>query len=173
MHQAVPDLHVELIDVVTHGEFVSVEWRFTGTHEAPLFGIPPSGQAIEERGFTKIRVRGDEIIEGRDYWNLGAMLDRLSRPSAAQVAREHSLTPRQAEVALLLADGASAKRIARALRIAVNTARRHTQAVLRRLGVHDRREVAHRIGRASIAVSGPHSPTSSDTSKPGTECDRD
>lgn len=56
--------------------------------------------------------------------------------------RALGLTPRQAAVAVLLARGWSNKRIARELGMRPKTARRHTEAVLARLGVSSRAAVA-------------------------------
>lgn len=65
--------------------------------------------------------------------------DRL--PPMGEIQQRHDLTARQAEVALLLARRMSSKEIARELGIRPNTARRHAQAVLRRLGLHSRNDV--------------------------------
>ena len=56
-------------------------------------------------------------------------------PSPGEVAERLGLTPRQAEVALLLAERRSNKEIAAALSVSVHTARHHVEAVLGRLGV--------------------------------------
>lgn len=156
---AFSDFRLDLLDVIVSGERVVVEWCIRGTHDGPLLGIPPSGRTIEEYGLTKFIVKDGQMAEGWDRWNIGAMLDRLARPSAEEIVERHGLTPRQAEVALLLANGASSKSIAKGLGIRLNTARRHCQAVLRRLGLDRRGDVAEAIGKVDIAVSGPHSPT--------------
>lgn len=52
------------------------------------------------------------------------------------------LTPRQRQVARLLATGATNPEVARALQLSPDTAKSHTRAVLSRLGVGSRREVA-------------------------------
>jgi DNA-binding CsgD family transcriptional regulator/predicted SnoaL-like aldol condensation-catalyzing enzyme len=156
LQAGLPDMHVEIFSAVPRGDWVTVEWRFTGTHDGVLLGIPATGRRIEQYGMTKMRVgESGLILEGRDYWNLGAFLDRLARPSVEDLVSRHGLTPRQAEVALLLADGLSAKRIAHSMGIAVNTARRHSQAVLRRLRVHNRSDVAAAIGKVDVPVSRP------------------
>jgi len=60
----------------------------------------------------------------------------------AEWVREHfGLSARQAEVAMLMARRRTHKEIARALAIRPNTARRHCEQVLARLGVHSRDEV--------------------------------
>jgi DNA-binding NarL/FixJ family response regulator len=65
-----------------------------------------------------------------------------------------SLTPRQREVARLMARGATTPDIARALFISRETAKCHAQAVLTKLGVSSRRELVQRL-REAAAVFGP------------------
>lgn len=63
-----------------------------------------------------------------------------------KVARQRfGLTPRQAEVALLIAKGLDNKAVAERLFISPHTARRHTEWVLKKLGVPSRSAVALRL----------------------------
>ena len=155
MLSAIPDLSVAVLDALASREIVILHWEMTGTHAGVLFGIPPTDRPVSETGMTKFVIRHGRITEGWDTWNLGAMLDRLARPSIDEVKRAHGLTNRQAEVADLIAGGLSAKGISRRLGISHNTARRDCQAVLRRLGLHSRRDVARAIGRIRVSVSDP------------------
>jgi DNA-binding CsgD family transcriptional regulator len=61
--------------------------------------------------------------------------ERRSFPSQDGLRERFGLTPRQAEVALLLAERYSNKEIAAALGISVHTARHHVNAVLNQFGV--------------------------------------
>jgi DNA-binding CsgD family transcriptional regulator len=63
-------------------------------------------------------------------------------PDGGALARAYGLTAREAEVARLLARRLSAAELADALGISVHTARRHTESVMRKLGVHSRQELA-------------------------------
>lgn len=63
-------------------------------------------------------------------------------PDSKHVAESHGLTPRQAQVALLLARGYSDKAIARRLDISWHTARTHSRNVLARLDLRSRAQVA-------------------------------
>jgi DNA-binding CsgD family transcriptional regulator len=63
-------------------------------------------------------------------------------PDRATLRERHGLTPRQSEVAVLLAGRKTNPEIATELCISEHTARSHTEAVMGKLGVHDRREVA-------------------------------
>lgn len=77
-----------------------------------------------------------------------ASVDRTSATLDA-ASSIHQLTPRQTEVLRLLARGCSTEQLAEELGVAVETARNHVRAVLRRLGVHSRLEAvirAHRDG---------------------------
>jgi DNA-binding NarL/FixJ family response regulator len=57
---------------------------------------------------------------------------------ASNLAPNYGFTPREAEVALLLAAGRGNAAIASTLEISPHTARHHTQHVLAKLGVHTR-----------------------------------
>lgn len=69
----------------------------------------------------------------------------IAWPAPGELRARFQLTPREAEVALLLARGASEKRLARALDISVHTARRHTERVFAKLGVRARSAVASQV----------------------------
>ncbi len=64
--------------------------------------------------------------------------DLKGRPRSATLQSTYGFTPRELEVAMLLASGRSNVAIAAALRISPHTARHHTQRVLVKLGVHSR-----------------------------------
>jgi DNA-binding CsgD family transcriptional regulator len=59
--------------------------------------------------------------------------------------RRYRLTPTQARVATLLADRLTNAEIAQELRVKPSTARRHTEAVLFRLGVSSRFQVVTQL----------------------------
>jgi DNA-binding CsgD family transcriptional regulator len=66
-------------------------------------------------------------------------------PAAVNLHIEYGMTPREIEVALLLAEGCSNRTIAHRLGISPHTARHHTQRVLVKLGVHSRAEAGARL----------------------------
>lgn len=68
-------------------------------------------------------------------------------PDKSELRRRFGLTPRESEVALLLAERRSNKEVAQALSIAHKTAWRHTARVLSKLGTNSRRDVARVIRR--------------------------
>jgi DNA-binding CsgD family transcriptional regulator len=66
---------------------------------------------------------------------------------AFRLQDEYRMTPREAEVAMLLAQGLSNTALAGRLGISPHTARHHTQRVLGKLGVHSRAEAGARLRR--------------------------
>lgn len=81
---------------------------------------------------------------GRHEHILVAVEEQRATAAVSSVAlrERHGLTPREEQVARLLAQGQRTREIAQALGISDHTARHHTEAVLRKLGVHTRAAVA-------------------------------
>jgi DNA-binding NarL/FixJ family response regulator len=85
---------------------------------------------------------------------LGPLLRRLierQREAASAMERLVVLTPREREVLALLAEGRDAAGIASVLFISPETARTHLQRVLRKLGVHSRREAVALVATSGLA----------------------
>jgi steroid delta-isomerase-like uncharacterized protein len=61
---AFPDVRVEVEDVVAEGELVAARWISTGTHQGPLFGIPPTGRPVRVTAMVVYRVEGGRLAEG-------------------------------------------------------------------------------------------------------------
>lgn len=67
----VPDLNLPIHDVMEDEGKVLVRLRFRGTHLGELFGIAPTGNAIDVEVFDLFRVAGGKLVE---HW---AMVDSL------------------------------------------------------------------------------------------------
>jgi steroid delta-isomerase-like uncharacterized protein len=74
---ALPDVRIEVEDVVAEGERAAVRWRAVGTHAGDGFGFPATRQQVHVRGTTWMTVRDGRIVEGWDTWNLGGLLESL------------------------------------------------------------------------------------------------
>jgi DNA-binding CsgD family transcriptional regulator len=75
----------------------------------------------------------------------------VDRPAAeptnpATICRTLGLTPRQTDVALLLAERHSCREIAVRLNMSFHTARCHTERILEKLGVRSKHDVRARLG---------------------------
>lgn len=108
-----------------------LEASSTATRPAGTGSVAPIGQSHPHMAF-----------EAGEPWPASPTLSttRLvsSRPAAEALVTRFHLTPTEAEVALLLAQRNSNREIAHVQRITEHTARRHTERVLRKLGLHGR-----------------------------------
>ena len=100
---------------------------------------------IERELRTAVRryaICGMLVGRGPDARSRGVtvFVERMPRRGGApgRRQRDYGLTPREREVAALLASGSSTIEIAGALGISVHTARRHAEHLLGKLGVHSR-----------------------------------
>lgn len=82
-----------------------------------------------------------------------------SLPAAETLAGRFDLTPREAEVALLLADGRSNAEIAEQLFISPHTAKRHVEKALAKLEVSSRAKVLARLLDPATAGRAPGRPS--------------
>ena len=122
-------------------------WRVTGTHTGPGLGIPPSGKRVDVNGFSLFEYRDGLIVRGVDRWNRGEMIAILMQVRMSELRSAKGLTDREAQVALMMADRMTHPEIAEALHISPNTARRHCERVLAKLGISRRQDVAKALGK--------------------------
>jgi len=155
-HSAIPDLHIDLDFVITEGSTTVASWRVSGTHLGPGLGIPPSGRAVDFSGLTLFQIEDGWIVGGFDRWNRGEVIASLMQVRMAEVREHTGLTEREAQVALLMAERFSHQEIASQLGIKANTARRHCERVLQRLGIGRRQDVAEALGMIPVSVLTPH-----------------
>lgn len=74
LFDAVPDLHMEVEDVVVAGEpgreRVTVRWHITGTFSgAPYVGIEPTGRPIDVRGMDLMYVEDGRVAANHIYYD--------------------------------------------------------------------------------------------------------
>lgn len=74
---ALPDLKIEIEDILAEGNRTAIRWRARGTHTGDGLGFPPSERTIDVRGTTWLVVEKGQVIEGWDTWDLTAMLASL------------------------------------------------------------------------------------------------
>lgn len=74
---ALPDVHIEIEDILAAGDRAAVRWHARGTHSGEGFGFARSDRKIDVRGTTWLRVSDGKIVEGWDTWNLNGMLESL------------------------------------------------------------------------------------------------
>jgi DNA-binding NarL/FixJ family response regulator len=97
------------------------------------------GYIIKSDAETELVSAVEAVANGGSYFT-SAATDNLLRPHTmpdAAVANRKKLTPRQREVAGLLAGGKSTKEVAGALKISTKTAETHRANIMRKLELHN------------------------------------
>lgn len=60
---AMPDFHIEVVNIAAENDDVYVQWRMTGAHTGAAWsGIEPTGKRIEMDGIDHFVVRDDRVI---------------------------------------------------------------------------------------------------------------
>ena len=67
---AFPDIVANMDDLVVAGDRVVGRFTYRGTHAGPLYGVPPTGNAIEMRSIDIWRTHNGEFVEHWDELNL-------------------------------------------------------------------------------------------------------
>ena len=97
-HQAFPDGHMTMDDIITEGEFSTIRMTFRGTHTGEFYGIPASGKSVEVTSIGIDRVVGGKICEGWGELNMLGMMQQMGAiptPGAAptEFDIETAITP--------------------------------------------------------------------------------
>ena len=78
---AFPDVDVELLNVVTSGDWAFAEAVGRGTHngpmDTPMGEVPPTGKSAELHFCSVIKVRDGKIVEERDYYDAMTIANQL------------------------------------------------------------------------------------------------
>ena len=82
-HEAFPDLHITLEDVITAGDQVAARWTATGTHEGELAGIPATGRSVQWGGIDVYRFDQGMIVEWWRNDDFVGLLHQLGRDPLA------------------------------------------------------------------------------------------
>lgn len=65
LHGAMPDLRVEVLQLIAEGDFVAARLVITGTHTGDFMSIPPSGNTVRFALTSVLTVSGGKIVEER------------------------------------------------------------------------------------------------------------
>jgi steroid delta-isomerase-like uncharacterized protein len=81
------DVSVEILNVVSSGDWAVAEFVGRGTHsgpmQTPMGEIPPTGKQVELHLCSIIKVRDGKIAEGRNYYDAMTIANRLGLMPAA------------------------------------------------------------------------------------------
>ncbi|MFN2188893.1 MAG: ester cyclase [Candidatus Promineifilaceae bacterium] len=101
-HQAFPDGHMSMDDIITEGEFSTIRMTFTGTHLGDFYGNSASGHKVSVTSIGIDKVENGKITEGWGELNMLGLMQQIGAipsPEAAesttaveaQVSPEHVL----------------------------------------------------------------------------------
>ncbi len=75
LRSAIPDLRVvEVALLIQAGDTIAWQRTLSGTHEAEMMGIPPTGQKVEWRDMVVSRFDGEKIAED---WGVSELAGQL------------------------------------------------------------------------------------------------
>lgn len=77
MHQAFPDIHYTIEDMVAEGDRIATRWTLRGTHQGEFFGIPATGNQVSVEGIHILRFVDGQIVECWEVWDQLSMLRQL------------------------------------------------------------------------------------------------
>ncbi len=66
---AFPDLHFEIVDMISEGDRVLTRWTLTGTLHGEYLGVQPDGRQIRVGGMSLDRIEDGWVAEGFDGWD--------------------------------------------------------------------------------------------------------
>jgi predicted ester cyclase len=86
LHDAFPDFHSTILDLVAEGDKVFALVRSTGTHDRPFVGVPPTGRRFVIDEMHLLRLSGGQLVEHWGIPDFFAMLEQLGLVSAPWAA---------------------------------------------------------------------------------------
>jgi steroid delta-isomerase-like uncharacterized protein len=75
--KAFPDLHLDVTQTLSDGEFVTTRWTAKGTHRGELMGISPTNRRVITNGCTVSQIRSGKTVHEWLYWDTGHLLKQL------------------------------------------------------------------------------------------------
>jgi len=76
--QAFPDIHVKAENIVANGDWVAIEWEFSGTMKGEFAGHQPNNSRFTMRGCELFEVVNGKILTQRGYWDKTTMFSQLN-----------------------------------------------------------------------------------------------
>jgi steroid delta-isomerase-like uncharacterized protein len=86
LRDAIPDIHMEVHEVLAEGDLVAYRATLSGTHEGPLLGIPATGRHFRVQHMHMLRMRDSKASEHwatRDDLGMMVQLGVIPQPGAA------------------------------------------------------------------------------------------
>ena len=76
-HQAFPDIHVDIHDLIEENDQVVFRGRFSGTHQGDFLGHSASGARVAFEAIEIFKIRNQKIAESWGYWPSGDIFSQI------------------------------------------------------------------------------------------------
>jgi steroid delta-isomerase-like uncharacterized protein len=86
LQSAIPNIHVQVDQLLADGDFAVKRWTATGVQSGELAGIPPSGRAVRFSGVSTYRFHDGRIAESWYIYDLFGLLQQLGAIPAPEAA---------------------------------------------------------------------------------------
>lgn len=77
LRQAVPDLHLDVHDVLADGDLTAARWTMGGTSRGEFRGLPATGRTYVMSGMTIDKWDGDRVVEEWTNYDMLGGLQQL------------------------------------------------------------------------------------------------
>ena len=74
---ALPDLQINIQDIMAEEDKVMVRVLLEGTHSGSGLGVPPSGRKIRVAGIVLLRISKGQFVEGWNSWDQLGLLRQI------------------------------------------------------------------------------------------------
>lgn len=78
-----PDMRMQIEELVEEGDLVVARVRLEGTHLGPLLGMPATGRSVSLQGMTLYQLRDGKIIRQNTADDVAGMMRQLGAGAAA------------------------------------------------------------------------------------------
>jgi pSer/pThr/pTyr-binding forkhead associated (FHA) protein/ketosteroid isomerase-like protein len=97
-HDAFPDGHMTMDDIITEGDLSTIRMTFRGTHTGEFYGVPASNKPVEVTSIGIDRVVNGKITEGWGELNMLGMMMQMGaipapQPETKEFDIETDITP--------------------------------------------------------------------------------
>jgi steroid delta-isomerase-like uncharacterized protein len=77
MHEAFPDIHYTIEDMVAEGDRIATRWTLRGTHQGEFFGVPATANQVRVEGIHILRIVDGQVVECWEVWDQLSMLRQI------------------------------------------------------------------------------------------------
>lgn len=88
---AFPDWQDHIDEIVAEGDLVVLKITASGTHDGPLLGIEPTGEAVQWGMIEMVRLADGKITEQWGYSDFAEVVRHLRKVAAAQSQQQSEL----------------------------------------------------------------------------------